>query len=186
MKTPVTAPQASRRALLMGFAAAATPMAPALAKAPSEPTLVAADRIFDAIDRHRAGLQLYDAAHAQFEEMNALYPRETEPDEFSDWSIEQRLAWRDAEIARRKGGPRDIAYECWNDRCDELNETTEKLVGIVPTTAAGIAAALEYCVEFSARISDDSEFDFLELDCCSRLLTNVIASLRNIASRGQA
>jgi hypothetical protein len=37
MNTLPTAPQASRRALLMGFAAAATPMAPALANALGEP-----------------------------------------------------------------------------------------------------------------------------------------------------
>ena len=49
------APQASRRALLMGFAAAATPMAPALANALSESApAAAADPIFEVIKRHKA------------------------------------------------------------------------------------------------------------------------------------
>jgi hypothetical protein len=48
--------QASRRALLMGFAAVATPMAPALASALSESAPAAADPIFDAIAEHRRSL----------------------------------------------------------------------------------------------------------------------------------
>jgi hypothetical protein len=81
------APQASRRALLMGFAAVATPMAPALASALSEPAPATADPIFAAIERHRVALEQYDAAHAHFEAMNDLYPREDEepPEEFWTW-----------------------------------------------------------------------------------------------------
>jgi hypothetical protein len=47
------APQASRRALLMGLAAAATPMAPALANALSEPAPDDVDPIFAVIAEHR-------------------------------------------------------------------------------------------------------------------------------------
>jgi hypothetical protein len=46
--------QASRRALLMGFAAAATPMAPTLANSLSEPAPAVVDPIFDLIERHKA------------------------------------------------------------------------------------------------------------------------------------
>jgi hypothetical protein len=49
-----TLPTASRRALLMGFAAAATPLAPALANALSGPAPASADPIFAAIERERA------------------------------------------------------------------------------------------------------------------------------------
>jgi hypothetical protein len=56
MESLPKAPTASRRALLMGFAAAATPMAPALAIAICEPAPAVADPIFAAIDRHRMAL----------------------------------------------------------------------------------------------------------------------------------
>jgi hypothetical protein len=144
------------------------------------------DPVFAAAERLRAALEEYDAAHAHFNAMDALYPRETEPDDFMDWTIEQRYAWQDAEIARREGGPRDIAYDRWNDQCEKLNEATEALIATIPTTAAGIAVALEHWSEFSDRISGDGEFDFLELDCGSRLLTVVAGALCNIIARGQA
>jgi hypothetical protein len=170
------APQASRRALLMGFAAAATPMAPALANALSESAPAAADPIFAAIEAHGAALEQYDAAHEHFEAMDTLYPRE-----WIDWSVEQRLAWRDAEMARREGGPRDIAYDRWNDQCDAVNVATEALVEASPATIAGAAAVLEYWMEFSARFDESGEFDFLELDCTSRLMSGVVALLRGQA-----
>jgi hypothetical protein len=56
------APQASRRALLMGFAAAATPLAPALANALSEPAPAAADPIFAIVAEHRQAWDRYDEA----------------------------------------------------------------------------------------------------------------------------
>jgi hypothetical protein len=194
MKTLPTAPQvpqmrhqASRRALLMGFAAAATPMAPALASALSGPAPPVAGPIFAVIERHRAALEQYDAAREHFQAMDALYPREEEPDEFwSKWSVEERLAWRDAEMARREGGPRDIAYERWNDQHAEVSESTEALVATLPITIAGTALALEYWADFSALISDNSFFDFLELDCGSRAMANIASTLRNIIERGQA
>jgi hypothetical protein len=56
-QTPLpAASQASRRALLMGFAAAATPMAPALANALSEPAPAEADPVIAAIEDHKAAL----------------------------------------------------------------------------------------------------------------------------------
>jgi hypothetical protein len=64
MKSLPTAPQASRRALLMGFAAAATPMAPALANALSEPAPAVADPIFAVIAEHDAA---YEAVIAAFD-----------------------------------------------------------------------------------------------------------------------
>jgi hypothetical protein len=56
------APQASRRALLMGFAVAATPMAPGLATALSEPAHGDVDPIFDVIRRHWDAQETLDAA----------------------------------------------------------------------------------------------------------------------------
>jgi hypothetical protein len=56
------APKASRRALLMGLAAAATPMAPALATALSEPAPGSVDPIFDVIRRHWDAQETLDAA----------------------------------------------------------------------------------------------------------------------------
>jgi hypothetical protein len=58
------APQASRRALLMGLAVAATPMAPALANALSEPAPAAADPVFAMIEHHRAAVAEYNKAEA--------------------------------------------------------------------------------------------------------------------------
>jgi hypothetical protein len=81
--TTIPVPQASRRALLMGFAAAATPMAPALANAFSEAPAVDVDPIFDLIERHAAACDAarvlcsddthpsdpnYDAIRARFQE----------------------------------------------------------------------------------------------------------------------
>jgi hypothetical protein len=51
--TMIPVPQASRRALLMGFAAAATPMAPALANALSEAPAAKVDPIFELIEKHK-------------------------------------------------------------------------------------------------------------------------------------
>jgi hypothetical protein len=55
-------PQASRRALLMGFAAAATPMAPTLANALGESALAVADPIFAVIAEHREAQEALHAA----------------------------------------------------------------------------------------------------------------------------
>jgi hypothetical protein len=61
-----TLPTASRRALLMGFAAAATPMAPALANALSEPAPGGADPVFAAIDHHVKTMEAwFDAMRRQ-------------------------------------------------------------------------------------------------------------------------
>ena len=57
-----TLPTASRRALLMGFAAAATPMAPALANALSESAPAASDPIFAVIAEHREAQEALHAA----------------------------------------------------------------------------------------------------------------------------
>jgi hypothetical protein len=83
MKTLPIAPQASRRALLMGFAAAATPMAPALANALSEPAPAAADPIFAVIAEHQAASEGVIAAFARDH-------RETDDDEITD-AAQERL-----------------------------------------------------------------------------------------------
>jgi hypothetical protein len=56
------APQASRRTLLIGLAAAATPLAPALANALSEPAPATADPIFAVIAEHVAATKAYVAS----------------------------------------------------------------------------------------------------------------------------
>jgi hypothetical protein len=60
--TTIPVPQASRRALLMGFAAAATPMAPVLANALSEAPAAKVDPIFAAIAEHREAQEALHAA----------------------------------------------------------------------------------------------------------------------------
>ncbi len=82
--------------------------------------------------------------------------------------------------------PRYTAWERWNGQTAEVSESTEALVATIPTTAAGISAALEHWAAFSDRTAGDSQFDFLEFDYCSRLLTNVAVAIRNIIERGQA
>jgi hypothetical protein len=82
-QTHIPASQASRRAVLMVLAAAATPMAPALANALSEARAVDVDPIFDLIERHAAACDAaqvlcshdthpsdpnYDAIRARFQE----------------------------------------------------------------------------------------------------------------------
>jgi hypothetical protein len=73
------APQASRRAVLMGLAAAATPMAPAIANALSEsaPAVAKAgdvDPIFAAIERERAAYAAYESTRATQEEISDQNP----------------------------------------------------------------------------------------------------------------
>jgi hypothetical protein len=50
----------------------------------------------------------------------------------------------------------------------------------------GPPRVLEYWMEFSARFDEGGEFDFLELDCHSRLMAGVVALLRNIVDGRQA
>jgi hypothetical protein len=182
----------SRRALL-----ATVPTVAALAAGTTVHGLTAglatppsADPIFAAIERHRTALALHDSAHAHFRAMRALYPHpadeEQDPDDFFDWPIEQRFAFREAQAARYEGTPSQIASDRWNNQSDELDEATEVLVETSPTTIAGAAAALEYWAEFSVRLGECSDFDFLEMDCGSRLQAGVADALRNIMERGQA
>jgi hypothetical protein len=110
-----------------------------------------ADPIFEVIERYRQAIQAIDveqAAHAHFKAMRALYPHpaegEPDPDDFLDWPIEQRFAFREAQAARYEGTPSEIAFDCWNNQSDEVNEANEALVETSPTTIAAAAAALEY------------------------------------------
>jgi hypothetical protein len=179
-------PRASRRATLIGLCAVGASIGPGLASGLASPAAghSSPDPIFAAIDAHRVALEQYDAAHAHFDAMNALYPVEKDPDEFWDWTVEQRTAWRDGQRERYEGTPRNIAYDRWNDQCTAMNEATEALVDASPATIAGAAAVLEYWTEFSARLDESSDFDFLELDCHSRVMTGVVALLRSVIERG--
>jgi hypothetical protein len=117
------------------------------------------DPIFAVIERHRAASEIGEVAHEHFLAMDALYPRETEPEEFEDWSVEQRTAWRREEIARCKGNPRDVACDRWNEHCNAVDKITAELVATTPTTIAGIAALLGYWSEIMEEDTIDREFE---------------------------
>jgi hypothetical protein len=97
----------SRRALLAGApAVAAAALAGGIvtnALAIAEAKAAEVDPIFALIELHQKAIDLEAKAHDHFKAMDRLYPRDTEPEEFwTEWSIEQRTAYRDAEIARCK------------------------------------------------------------------------------------
>jgi hypothetical protein len=153
----------SRRAVLAGAPAAATATLAAgiavNAVAVAMTRAAEADPIFAVIERHCAAWEIQYDAHEHFLAMDALYPRETEPEEFEEWSVEQRIAWRDEEIARCKGNPRDVAYDRWNEDCKAVDEITAELVATTPTTIAGIAALLGYWSEIMEEDTIDRDFE---------------------------
>jgi hypothetical protein len=134
------APKASRRALLMGFAAAATPMAPAIASALSESAPAVADPIF-------ALIEAYDQAASQemvsYRERDSL--EEVLPKEQRTWSIHfgcggdgrwppdgctDAPEWLDAELAIGEASGR-------------MSDHMLALLTTAPTTIDGVAALLE-------------------------------------------
>jgi hypothetical protein len=144
----------SRRALL-----AAAPAAVLVAGTTVAALAVTAeaDPILEVIDRHRAALEVYDEAHEHFEAMDELYPRPSMPMEFPSWSVEERTAWVEANLAS-KGTPRDIAYDRWSDQCGVVAKITEELAAAPPTTMAGVAAVLAYWSEIMEEDEHDRDF----------------------------
>ena len=140
------------------------------------------DPVLAVIDRHRSALEQYDATHAILGNGCAVSARRR-TGRVDRLVARERLTWRRAEMERAKRTPRNTAYELWNDQTAEVSESTEALVATIPTTIAGVVIALEHWAKFSARIGDDSQFDFLEQDCGSRLLTSLAAALRSVIER---
>jgi hypothetical protein len=141
----------TRRAVLAGAPAVA---AGALAAGTAANTVAVAmaratevDPIFAVIERHCAAWEIQEEAHEHFLAMDALYPREEDPDEFWGWTKEQRIAWRQKEIASYKGNPRNVAYDRWSEHCAVVDKITAELAATTPTTIAGIAALLGYWSE---------------------------------------
>jgi hypothetical protein len=133
---------ASRRALLMGFAAAATPIAPALAGAmgglPASPAAV--DPIFEVIERHRAAhLAMHEAYHA-----NDLddAPDPTDP----EWPWD----------------PNKMAF-------DRAGATVLPLLTTIPTTLAGAVALLNHLMCPSLTMRDPADDPSILEDACGYL-----------------
>jgi hypothetical protein len=173
MNTLPTAPQASRRALLMGFAAAATPMAPALASALSEPAPAAtkadeADPIFDVIARH-------SCAHLAMRRAYAANDLDDAPDDADP-------AW-----------PWDPNKAPALERYDA---TALPLLTTSPTTVDGAAELLNYVLGPSYTALDPAEDESILEDECGfngergeaakNFLPQFARALRNIVARGQA
>ena len=139
-----------------------------------------ADPIFAVIERHRAALDDQRAAREHLAAMAALYPPEQEPDGFwTEWSIEKRSAWRDAEYERTKGNPRRVAHSKWNDAVDAVWLLTDELLNTVPTTFAGIAAALVHW-------TDMADEDAADRDCqrAVEFMEYIAEAARRLAHRG--
>jgi hypothetical protein len=98
------APKTSRRAILAGLAASATPLAPALASSLSGPTPAGFDPIFAVIAEHRAAIVAYrDACHNRAAEDETSGLSDLEADAFERSS---RLPPDDARRDRRTPGAR--------------------------------------------------------------------------------
>jgi hypothetical protein len=159
------APKASRRGLLIGFAAAAAPMAPALADAlgglPGAAAGAAAvDPIFAVIVLHREAVLIHEEARELCRELAA---NDDDPAPFL-----------------RKGSPRNLACNRWNSAVAVIIEVSDRLFGMQPTSFDGAVAALEYSVEFMEIANGNDDYDFLSFDCHSEFVGNIAAALRNM------
>jgi hypothetical protein len=174
------APQASRRALLMGFAAAATPMAPALANALSESAPAAADPIFAAIERERAAYAAYLVTHAIQSQVSDQNP-------FPAKRLEDRRAQK-----KRLASPEHRAWwaryteaekadtKTYNEMCDARAD----FLKTQPTSVAGLRAFLDHIDgPFSSGDTGEALWDEQETEVAFPTLA---AAARNIIARGQA
>jgi hypothetical protein len=171
-QTPIPeAPQASRLALLMGLAAAATPLAPAIANALSEPAPADVDPIFAVIERHRIAVAEYNRAEAF---SGSIVPGG------ADWEA----AWGRTSAAMDRSG-----------------DLLEALLCAEPATMLGAIALLEHLVQDEflgvdwGGEEDDRETllsTFNDSSCIERRRLaqdfpgRFAAALRNIIERGQA
>jgi hypothetical protein len=180
MKTPVTAPQASRRALLMGIAAAATPMAPALANALSESAPAEVDPVFVAIAREREAYAAYLVPRAIQSEVSDQNPfpaprSEDRRAEKKRLKSPEHKAWwaryKQAEAACAESGQR-----LWSAR--------EAFLQTQPTSVAGLRAYLDHIEgPFSSGEVGEANWDENEKELAFPTLA---AATRNIIARGQA
>jgi hypothetical protein len=189
------APQASRRALLMGFAAAATPMAPALANALSESASAEVDPIF-------ALIEAYDRSASQ--EL-ALYRESSK--------LEEALSKEQKTWSVRFGGDGEGRWppEACTDAPEWLNvqlaigEASERisdqmlaLLTTAPRTIEGVIALLErlnaaafreeqHLDGADALIATMSDwYDERVAEAANEFHSTLAEALRNLAARGRA
>jgi hypothetical protein len=125
--TTIPVPQASRRALLMGFAAAATPMAPALANALSEAPAGDVDPVFAAIKLERDAFAAYCATSEITSRIGDEKPPRGRHKAHAAWWARQRVA----DNAHTKS-----AQDLWAAR--------EAFLKTQPTSVAGLLAFLDH------------------------------------------
>jgi DNA-binding SARP family transcriptional activator len=167
------ATKTSRRALLAGTpVVAAAAMVAGTTVALAIPRTADVDPIFAAIERHREAMELEEAAHERFEALSA----ESDPDDFLEWPLEQRRAWRDEQAKRLEESPRNVAYDVWNDLYNVRSAITAELGTTTPTTTAGLAALLQHWAD----IVGDDEGNFDNYDT-TKLLTALAGGLRGQA-----
>jgi hypothetical protein len=155
-------PGASRRAVLMGFAAAATPMAPALANALSESAPAGVDPIFAVIREHW---------EAQEEQHAACYANDLDVEDCPRKTVACRRA-ADVELPLFSTSPTTLLgaaalIEYVHSDVHEVNQ----MRGCRPDTVIEYARGFENRKELQAAID---RFPF-----------HIAASLRNIIARGQ-
>jgi hypothetical protein len=178
-RTP-EAPKASRRALLMGFAAAATPLAPALANALSEPAPAEVDPVFAAIEHERAAHTVYLATTAAADIDDPIPPPSRDDPDFEE-ANERRMArpehqawwarWKEADAAHA-----EAAQGLWAAR-NAFLETQ-------PTSVAGLLAFLDHIEgPFSSGDTGEAFWDEEEHKLAFPTLS---AATRNIIAGGLA
>jgi hypothetical protein len=143
------APQASRRALLMGFAAAATPMAPALANALSESAPAVAmpsepDPVYAAIKHERDVYAEYcatDAIQSQIGDEDPCPLKLRQGRAPSDRSLAKHLARPDVQawLVRYREAENEHSKSC-----KQLFGAREAFLQTQPTTVAGLVAYLDH------------------------------------------
>jgi hypothetical protein len=163
MKTLSIVSQASRRTLLMGFAAAATPMAPALANALSAPAPAAVDPIFAVIAEH---------LEAQEEQHAACYANDLDVEDCPRKTVACERAV-DVELPLFSTSPTTLlgAAALIEFVYSDVHEVNQ-MRGCRPETVIEYASGYKNWPELQVAIE--------------RFPLHVAASLRAIAGRGQA
>jgi hypothetical protein len=195
MKPLPTAPQASRRALLIGLAAAATPMAPALANALSEPAAAAADPIFALIEAYNQSASQEFALYGESSKLETALP-----DEQTTWTIN---FGGDGEGRQPPEACAD-APEWLNvqlaigEVSDRMSDLMLALLTTAPPTIEGVVALLERLDAAAFREEQDVDgadaliavmsdwYDDRVAEAADTVHSMLAAALRNIIERGQA
>jgi hypothetical protein len=193
--TTIPVPQASRRALLMGFAAAATPIAPALANALSEAPAGEVDPIFALIGAYDQAANEETVAYRASSKLEEALPREQ-----TTWHIN---FGGDGERRWPQEGCTDAPE--WIDAQLAIGEASEKISDLMlallttaPATNEGVAALLERLD--AAALPEEQDLDDAESlisvmgnwyderveEAAAEFHSTLAAVLRNIVTRGQA